>query len=430
MMATHRFSTALRDSARRRLEALDHADIVIGIPTFNTASSIAHVMKIAVRGLQRYFPNLRGLVLVSDGGSVDDTREEAESVHIDSYNVETLVTIYRGLPGKGSAVRAILEASQILRARACILVDGDLRSITPEWIRNLAEPIVDLGYDFVAPLYRRFRFDATITNTVVYNLTRALYGYRIRQPIGGDFGMSRAAILKYLSYDVWETDIARFGIDIWLTVNAIVHQLRICQTRLGAKIHDIKDPGQHLGPMFRQVVGTVFQLMQEYETYWKNIRGSREVDTHGEPPGSKPEPFEISIEPLIESFVFGFKVFGSVWEKIVDPSVFRQLEKLAESPSNDFHIPTEAWVRIVYDFATAYKNWPRHKGKLLDIMLPLYNARVASLVTDLSGIPEDEVELYFDRQAEVFEQYKDYLLRKWEDPEESKKWQTSSKTES
>lgn len=427
-MMPHHFSTALRDSARRRLEALEHADIVIGIPSFNTASTIAHVIKTSVRGLQRYFPNLRGLVMVSDGGSVDDTREEAESVHIDSYNVETLVTIYRGLPGKGSAIRAILEASQILRARTCILVDGDLRSITPEWIRNLGEPIIDLGYDFVAPLYRRYRFDATITNTVVYNLTRALYGYRIRQPIGGDFALSRAAILKYLEYDVWETDIARFGIDIWLTVNAIVNQLRICQTRLGAKIHDIKDPGQHLGPMFRQVVGTVFQLMQEYESYWRNIRGSRDVETYGEPPGSKPEPFEINVDALIESFTFGFKVFGPVWEQIIEPSIYAQLRELAEKPPQHFHIPIENWVKIIYDFAVTYKNWPHHKGKLLDIMLPLYNARVASLVTDLSGLPEDEVELYFDRQAEVFENLKDYLIQKWDDPEESQKWLTSSKT--
>ena len=44
----------------------------------------------------------------------------------------------------------------------------------------------------MAPLYARYKYDGTITNTVTYPLTRALYGHRIRQPIGGDFGVSAA----------------------------------------------------------------------------------------------------------------------------------------------------------------------------------------------------------------------------------------------
>ena len=429
MIEIRRFSTALRDSVRRRLETLERADIVIGIPSFHTGSPISHVMKTAVRGMQKYFPNQLGVVLISDGGSTDDTREIAESIHIDSYNVETLVTIYRGLPGKGSAVRAIMEAAKYLHARACILVDADLRSISPEWIHNLAEPLVDQGYDFVAPYYQRYKYDATITNTVVYNLTRALYGYRIRQPIGGDFGMSRAAILKFLEYDVWDTDVARFGIDIWLTVTAIIHGLRICQARLGAKVHDVKDPGEHLGPMFRQVVGTVFTLMEQYESFWKDVQGSHEVPIFGEPPASQVEPFTISLEPLLESFQFGYKAFAPLWNHLLDPDVMRVLEPLAASddPEN-FFLPTETWVKIVYCFAVTFKNWPRHKGKLLDIMIPLYNARVASLINELKTIPDDEAETFFERQALVFERMKPFLIERWDDPEEAKKWLTSSKT--
>ena len=53
--------------------------------------------------------------------------------------------------------------------------------------RAAAGPILKGGYDFVALLYARYKYDGTITNTVTYPLTRALYGHRIRQPIG-DFG--------------------------------------------------------------------------------------------------------------------------------------------------------------------------------------------------------------------------------------------------
>ena len=96
-----------------------------------------------------------------------------------------------GVGGKGAALRTIFEIAAALEVQALVVVDSDLRSIVPEWIELLAGPILKGGYDFVAPLYARYKYDGTITNTVTYPLTRALYGHRIRQPIGGDFGVSR-----------------------------------------------------------------------------------------------------------------------------------------------------------------------------------------------------------------------------------------------
>ena len=118
----------------------------------------------------------------------------------------------------------------------------------------------------MAPYYYRHKYDGTITNSIIYPLTRALYGKRVRQPIGGDFGMSAALISRYLQKkDDWETDVARFGIDIWMTTLAITEGFRICQSFLGAKLHDAKDPGLDLSAMLAQVVGSVFMLMRKYE---------------------------------------------------------------------------------------------------------------------------------------------------------------------
>ena len=86
-----------------------------------------------------------------------------------------------------------------LEVQALVVVDSDLRSIGPEWIELLAGPILKGGYDYVAPLYARHKHDGTITNNVTYPLTRALYGLRIRQPIGGDFGVSGDLVRHYLA---------------------------------------------------------------------------------------------------------------------------------------------------------------------------------------------------------------------------------------
>ena len=96
-----------------------------------------------------------------------------------------------GVGGKGAALRTIFEIAAALEVQALVVVDSDLRSIVPEWIELLAGPILKGGYDYTTPLYARYKYDGTITNTVTYPLTRALYGHRIRQPIGGDFGVSR-----------------------------------------------------------------------------------------------------------------------------------------------------------------------------------------------------------------------------------------------
>ena len=53
----------------------------------------------------------------------------------------------------------------------------------------------------------------------------------------------------------YETDVARFGIDIWMTTTALVGGFRVCQSFLGAKIHDAKDPGADLTAMLVQVTG-------------------------------------------------------------------------------------------------------------------------------------------------------------------------------
>ena len=49
----------------------------------------------------------------------------------------------------------------------------------------LLSPVIKKGFDFVAPLYNRHKYDGTITNSIVYPMTRALYGHSIRHPIGG-----------------------------------------------------------------------------------------------------------------------------------------------------------------------------------------------------------------------------------------------------
>jgi glycosyltransferase involved in cell wall biosynthesis len=410
MTRTVRFSTAMRDYARRQIEHLGNADIVVGIPAYYSDESLAYVIRMVAEGLEHFYPEKRALIIVADGGSTDDTREVAQGVDNHHFNIDVLVTIYRGIPGKGSAFRAIFEAAKYLQASAVALFDSDLKSIKPGWIRNILDPVLN-GYDFVAPDYSRYKFDGTITNTIAYNLTRALYGVNIRQPIGGDFGMSSAMVNHSLNQDVWDTDIAKFGVDIWLTITAITGKFRICQARLGAKIHGEKDPAADLGPMFREVVGTIFSLLGSDKTYLEEVKETINTPIFGEAFGEEPEPFDVTPEPLVEYFRIGYKNFGPVWANIIEENDYNTIKKLATSRSlKKFNLPTETWVRIVYRYAEHFCRAERQRFKILDTLIPLYNARVASLVMILREKNHAEAEEFYDGQAQVFESMRGYLI--------------------
>ena len=408
------YNTALRAYGAKRIEEIETADILIGIPCFNNEKTIERVIQMITHGLSKHYKEMRSVLFIADGGSTDDTREVAREFQLKPWQ-EKIVTIYRGPGGKGTALRSVFEAADKLKIRACAVVDSDLRSITPDWVKYLLDPVLDNGYQFVAPVYVRHKYDGTITNNIVYNLTRALYGKRIRQPIGGDFAISRDVISFYVDKDVWETDIARFGIDAWMTTSVVTHNFRMCQSNLGVKIHDAKDPSQHLAPMFRQVMWTVFALMEEYEGYWKNVKGSEAIETFGFEGTSEPEAVNINLDGMIENFKVGFQQFSVLWQNIFSAESFQYIKQASEQDSSNFYLPTDAWVRILYELAATFHSWKVNRHKLIDLMTPLYYARVASFVRQSWDMSSEEAEALVEEQAVKFEEHKDYLIRMWDE---------------
>lgn len=195
-------NTFIMNDAREKIEEIGAADIIVGIPSFNNARTIGHVVRAVQAGFAKYFPDNKCVLVNSDGGSSDGTTDVVQNTTLDDRSILLshrigplfkIATPYHGIPGKGSAFRTIFQIADALNVKACAVVDSDLRSITPEWIELLIKPVLEQGYDYVSPLYHRHKYDGTITNSIVYPLTRALYGKRVRQPIGGGFRLFRKA---------------------------------------------------------------------------------------------------------------------------------------------------------------------------------------------------------------------------------------------
>ena len=411
-----------RSEIKEKIAALGEVDILVGIPSYNSAKTIVHVVKAVEAGLSKYFPHCKSLLVNSDGGSSDGTMEAVRDTTVDLESIlvnrkadqfRKFVTPYNGIPGKGSAFRTIFEIARALNVKACVVVDSDLRSITPEWIELLVKPVLEDHYDYVSPYYMRHKYDGTITNSIVYPLTRALYGKQIRQPIGGDFGFSGELASFYLTKDVWETDVARFGIDIWMTTTAVANGFKICQAFLGAKIHDAKDPGSDLSAMLHQVVSSVFNLMEEYAGVWHDITQSEPVKTFGFVYSVGLEPIHVNLENMIEKFRIGVRDLDVLYKTFLPDELLGTLHRLAEAPKEAFTFPDRNWVWLIFHFALACHRRVMSTEHIIKSLTPLYLGKVASFVIETWNSSAEEVERRLEELCLTFEREKPALIKIW-----------------
>ena len=371
-------------------------DILVGIPSYNNARTIGHVVRAVQAGLAKYFPDRKAVIVNSDGGSIDGTVEIVKNTMIDDFGsvllrhrgepAITLSVPYHGIPGKGSAFRAIFEMAGALNVQACAVMDADLRSITPEWVELLIKPVLDAGFDYVAPLYHRHKFDGTITNSIIYPLTRALYGKRMRQPIGGDFGFSGRLARFYLNEDVWQTDVARYGIDIWMTTGAIANEFKVAQAFLGAKDPRSQGPGRgperHALPGGRIGVRSHVDLSRmSGNPYGIRTGSDLRVQVRGRPGtregGRGPDAARLPGRHAQPE--------GHMDDRDRAAAISRNFASSQVLRTRTSRFPTRLWTRIIYDYALAYHKKKISAEHLLKSLTPLYLGKTASFVLEACG---------------------------------------------
>ncbi len=402
--------TALRPDAQKRVRSIGQADLLVGIPTYKNAKTIARVAQIASEGMVRAYPNLRHVLVIADGMSTDDTVQVASDTPV-APGVEKIVTLYQGLMGKGTAIRAIFEIAQALKVRACLLLDADLRSVMPEWIPALASPILDGGYDYVTPLYSRHWHEVTINDSLAYPMMRMLYGLDVRQPLGGEVSLSRDILSYFLERDVWETDVARFGLHIWMPTLAINEGWQIAQAPLTTKTHDFRDPTIGFEPKFLQVVGTLFRMLSIYRRRWPTIQIIQPAPIWGEWHPVPPEPVSPMRQALREAVRKGARRFRNGWSAIMLEQNFNAVMQVLGQDEPRF--PADVWARAVFDFCVVYNKGEGDPDKVFMALMPLYYLQKLSWIAATEGKSFADVEKMVQEEADVFMENKQYLLDRW-----------------
>ncbi len=402
------------DRYEKNPQNVSRADLVVAIPSYREADFISFPTTQAAQGLRRYFSDKKCVMVNCDNNSDDGTKEAffgADALDIPRIYISTPP----GVRGKGNNFRNLFQKVIELEAKAVVVVDADLKSITPQWIKHLGEPLFN-DYGYVAPLYVRHKYDGTITNSIAYPLTRALYGRRVRQPIGGDFGFCGDLARIYLESSTWNQAVSNFGIDIWMTTLAMNNNIPICQAYMGRpKIHKPKDPGAELGPMFSQVVGTVFELMKHASGFWEQVKWSRPTAIYGFGLGEveMPPPVKVSEEALSSRFLAGLDKYEHVWEKVLAPEQKAKVDEIAQLPPEQFDFPTHFWAKMLFDYAVAYARAEMDTEELMASLIPLYFGKTLSFVRKTTRMSVQQAEEYIESDCMVFEETKPYLVERW-----------------
>ena len=347
-------------------------EFIVAIPSYMEADTISFVTKQVDLGLTKYYGNLKSIILNVDNNSEDDTKGAFLST--DTKNPKHYITTPQGVKGKGNNFLNFLKFAKNHAAtlKVAITVDADLRSITPEWVKYLGEPILE-GYDYTLPLYSRHQFDGTITNHICYPLFYGLLGEHLRQPIGGEFSFSPALMNHWLKQK-WDPQARQYGVDVFMALHAIFGNFKICETVLGAKIHKASTP--KLGPMFTQVITTLFDLLLSRESSWMSIPviKPKPKKRFGRQERGLAQELKIDMSELKDKLRTEYYPRQKLLKRILSDYASSNLAKMFEH--DVYNIDILMWTQLVYQLLFSYRNGsPRARKDIVEALKPLYFTR-------------------------------------------------------
>jgi len=308
---------------------------------------------------------------------------------------------------------AAFEVGQKLGARACAWISSNPGGVTSHWIHGLIQPVLELNFDVVTPCYDHHKFEGLINSSIIAPLTRALYGKRLQNPLGPDFGFSARAMTRFVAGVSANRRVRPL---VTLAGEAISAGLEICQSHVGVRANPAVDL-TNLSSLIAQILGPLFIDMEQRAAFWQRVRGSDSVPEFGDRAPVGAETSAVDVQHMIESFQLGYRNLREVWGIVLPPATLFELGKLARLPADRFRMPDDLWTHIIYDFALGHHIQAISQDHLLRAMTPLYLAWVASYGLEMEAASLEAAEQRLEQLAQVYEADKPYLLSRWRWPD-------------
>lgn len=404
-----------------QIERLGGADLVVGILHSEPAGESGAAVAMAREALAE-LPKVARAVVICGNGSHGPGPATPEAAGADRSPAIVLCSLPAPAAtdtqqeGRSRAYRSVFTLGEKLGVRACGVIASLPQAVTPQWIYRLVQPVLDLGFDLVAPRYTRHKMEGLLNRSILSPLHRALYGDQLQNPMGPDFGLSGNLVQRLLSQESGFRRGNQGDLVASITSTAACNGFQICESHLGARIQPPTD-WMNLSSLLAQVLGPVFLDMERQAASWQSIRGSKPLAILGSPEPVTGDTGTVDVRRMIESFQLGAQNLEEVWRIVLPPSTLLEMRKLSRLPADQFRMPDDLWVRIVYDFALGHRLRTISRDHLLRSITPLYLGWIASYALELETAGPAEIEARMERLSRAYETSKPYLVSRWRWPD-------------
>ncbi len=397
-------------------DGISKADLVVCVLTDDQADSVRVPARQASEGLVKYFPDKQSVLVNWNTHSPDGRKEAFFSTPTDVPKI--FLSAVPDVDGKASNLSALFRKFVELGAKGILLADVALSRISPEWVRRLAEPLFK-GFAYVAPLYTHRRYDGNITSGIAYPMVRALFGRRLRQPMGRELGFSGDLARIYADSPSWDMAMTKHGNPIWMSTVALTHGAHVCQSFLGsARIQPTQDPSASLAFRFEEAAKTLFVLMDRFQSHWLGIKYSKPtaIVGLGENTAETPGPLSrVDYQSLYTGFQDGFSRFEPLWGTILAKDVFLKLLEIKGMKEKVYDFPTDLWARILYEMSVAFRDRVEDPGLLVKSLFPLFQGKTLCFMKKTSSMAPRQIEGVIEEDCAIFEMTKPYLVKRWKE---------------
>lgn len=359
--------------------------IAIAIPSLNEVKTIENTVRVIDNGLAFYRNKYKTFIVNVDNNSKDGTSLKFSNVPTQSKKV--YISTPSNITGKGYNLVNFFRFVLQEKIDYCATIDADIRTLKPEWISSLIEPLINKKYDYITPLYKRNRFEGSTTNHFALPLLYGYFGKSIRQPIGGDFSFTNKTAKLFIDNQPTQSELL-YGIDIFMSITACGNKVRIGQAYLGEKLHN--PSFSKIKPMFNQILLTSLRNIAKYK-----------LDPIEEELTMSINILENSIFPHKKEAKLLLEEELQFLKANINDYCFTDSRILRDRLRQKTEIDTNIWTSLLSDFLTYYFNNKSKGEKIAPLLTNLFLIHTIDFWNSAEILSAREVENKIIEQAKL-----------------------------
>ena len=304
------------------------------------------------------------------------------------------------------------NAAKENEARAVLMLGPGADSLSAAALHDLAAAVSDSAYDLAVPHYSLPPNAGLMNSAILYPLTRALFGSRVRFPLAIDMAFSPRMAERLANSAQRFVNLNQSDAILWPVTEAAMIGLGVDEIDVGGR--NLPQPAEpNINAILSLVTGSLFADIEAKAAFWQRPRRLPPerrsfASIHG-------IEGDVDIVPMVDAFRFAFTNLQEIWSLVLAPNSLLGLKRLSVIEPEAFRMPENLWARVVFDFLVAYRLRTINRGHLLGALIPLYLAWVAGHINVVKSGTSSEA--HVEAVVAAFESDKQYIVSRWRWPD-------------